>query len=154
MAASEASKEAIYLKRFAEELDLVHGSPLELFEDNKGARDLAYNPEHDSRTKHIDRRHFFVRECVENLQLRVPFVRTVDNLADFFTKPLAKNDFFRMRDVLMNVPRAERVPVKPVAGAAAVARSPLTGSAGKTVTRRVTFDLGEHPAADQGQVEG
>ena len=42
MAASEASKEAIYLKRFASELGISDGSPVELFEDNKGARDLAY----------------------------------------------------------------------------------------------------------------
>ena len=45
------------------------------------------------------------------MQLRVPYVNTVDNLADFFTKPLAKNDFFRMRDILMNVPSADCVAV-------------------------------------------
>ena len=36
-------------------------------------------------TKHIERRHFFVREAVEDEKIRVPFVKTVDNLADFFT---------------------------------------------------------------------
>ena len=46
MVASEASKEAVYLKRFSEELELSQSDALELFEDNKGARDLAYNPEH------------------------------------------------------------------------------------------------------------
>ena len=44
--------------------------------DNKAAGDLAYNPEHHPKTKHIDRRHFYIRECVENLRLRVPFVKT------------------------------------------------------------------------------
>ena len=105
MAASEASKEAMYLKRFAEELELVHGSPIELFEDNKGARDLAYNPEHHSRTKHIDRRHFYVRELVERGEIVVPFVKTDDNLADFFTKALPAKRFFALRDKIMNVPR-------------------------------------------------
>ena len=105
MAASEASKEAMYLKRFAEELELVHGSPIELFEDNKGARDLAYNPEHHSRTKHIDRRHFYVRELVERGEIIVPFVKTDDNLADFFTKALPAKRFFALRDKIMNVPR-------------------------------------------------
>ena len=41
---------------------------------------LSYNPEHHERVKHVERRHFFIRECVENGQLTVPYVNTVDNL--------------------------------------------------------------------------
>ncbi len=77
----------------------------------KRTKRVCSDTELHSRTKHIDRRHFFIRECVENMQLRVPYVKSIDNLADFFTKPLAKNDYFRMRDVLMNVPVPDRVPV-------------------------------------------
>ena len=66
--------------------------------------DLAYNPEHHQRTKHIERRHFYVREAVERGEIRVPFVRTDSNLADFFTKPLASKRFFQLRDLIMNVP--------------------------------------------------
>ena len=84
---------------------LSDGAPLELYEDNKGARDLAYNPEHHSRTKHIDRRHFYVRELVEEKTINVPFVQSADNLADFFTKPLPARSFFPMRDRIMNVPK-------------------------------------------------
>ena len=36
--------------------------PLKL--DNKSAIDLAYKPEHHSKTKHIEGRHCFIRECV------------------------------------------------------------------------------------------
>ena len=61
-----------------------------------------------SKTKHIERRHYFIRECVENGKLRVPFVPTKDNVADFFTKPLTGKMFFDMRDKVMNVPRAYR----------------------------------------------
>ena len=111
MAASEAAKEAIFLGKFLSELGYGDGKPVEMGMDNQSAVALSYNPEFHSRTKHIDRRHFFVRECVENMQLRVPYVKSVDNLADFFTKPLAKNDYFRMRDILMNVPASDRVPV-------------------------------------------
>ena len=104
MALSEAANEAIYLDEFINELGLSTGQPVSLGCDNQAAGDLAYNPEHHQRTKHIARRHFFVREAVEDLRLVVPFVRTADNLADFFTKPLPPRDFFRMRDLIMNVP--------------------------------------------------
>ena len=65
--------------------------------DNTAARNLSYNPEHHARTKHIARRHFFIREAVESLEIVVPFVRSADNLADFFTKPLAARAFFAFR---------------------------------------------------------
>ena len=104
MAASEAAKEAISLSKLLRELGYGDDSPVDMGMDNQAAIALSYNPEFHSRTKHIDRRHFFVRECVENLQIRVPFVKTVDNLADFFTKPLSSKNFYRMRDIIMNVP--------------------------------------------------
>ena len=106
MALSEAAKEAAHLTRMYEEIGLRKEAdgPIDLACDNTGARDLAYNPEHHAKVKHIERRHFFVREMVENLQIRVPFVSTVDNIADFFTKPLPAKSFYPMRDAIMNVP--------------------------------------------------
>ena len=68
----------------------------------------SYNPEHHERTKHIERRHFYIRELVERQKLIVPFVKTTENLADFFTKPLAAGDFFRLRNEIMNLPASER----------------------------------------------
>ena len=94
MAGSEAAKEAIYLSSFLRELGLDMSEPPPLKLDNKSAIDLAYNPEHYSKTKHTERRHYFIRECVENGKLRVPFVPTADNVADFFTKPLMGKHFF------------------------------------------------------------
>ena len=46
----------------------------------------------------------FDRQRVEMLELRVPFVRSELNMADFFTKPLAAPAFFRFRNAIMNVP--------------------------------------------------
>ena len=34
----------------------------------------------------------------------MPFVSTTSNMADFFTKPLAGEAFFRLRNVIMNLP--------------------------------------------------
>ena len=71
--------------------------------DNTGARDLAYNPQHHERTKHIERRHFYIRELVEMNQIVVPIVKTDDNIADFFTKVLPPKRFVALRNKIMNV---------------------------------------------------
>ena len=80
--------------------------PIDLFVDNKSAIDVAYNPEHHTRMKHRERRHFFIRELVEEHKIRVPFVSTVDNLADFFTMVIEGPQFFALRDAIMNMPPA------------------------------------------------
>ena len=84
----------------------VLADPTELYTDSKSARDISYNPEQHSRMKHVLRRHFFVRDMVEEFEISVPFVRTADNWADFFTKPMkSAKEFTRMRAEIMNEPR-------------------------------------------------
>ena len=102
MAGSEAAKEAVYLRRFGEELGYVNLVPTRLGMDNQAGIAIAYNPEQHTKTKHIQRRHFFVRELVEENRISVPFVSTVDTMADFFTKPLKARKFFAMRDAIMD----------------------------------------------------
>ena len=58
--------------------------------------------------KHVERRHLYVRECVEDHLITVPFVCTDDNIADFFTKALESKRFFRLRDSIMNVATEHR----------------------------------------------
>ena len=62
--------------------------PTSLRTDSQSARNVSYNPEHHDRMKHVQRRHFFVRDMVESFEIELPYVRTSDNIADFFTKPL------------------------------------------------------------------
>ena len=76
---------------------------MDQFMDNRSGIDVAYNPEHHGRIMHVDRRHFFVREFVEDHRIRVPFVSTVNNIADFFTKALPERTFVAMRNRIMNV---------------------------------------------------
>eukprot|EP00965_Chrysotila_dentata_P071371 2358816-Pleurochrysis_carterae.AAC.1 len=73
IAASEATKEAVYLRTLFADLGLTAPEPTALAMDNKSAIDLAYNPEHHQRSKHIDRHHFFVRERVEAHDITIPF---------------------------------------------------------------------------------
>ena len=93
----------MYLAAFLEELGVRPGAdPVTLQCDNQCAVDVSYNPEHYDRMKHVQRRHFFVRELVEEGRIVVPFVRSADNVADLFTKPLAYPAFRALRDRIMN----------------------------------------------------
>ena len=110
VAATEAAKEAVSLRNLLDDLGFGDSEPTRLHVDNQSAIAVAYNPEHHSRMKHVARRHFFVRECVENLQIVVPFVASADNMADFFTKPLGPKQFFPLRNRIMNFDAREAAP--------------------------------------------
>lgn len=64
--------------------------PTVIHYDNKGAGDLARNPCHHSRSKHIDVKHHFIRECVKNDTIKLLQVKTTSMLADILTKPLQR----------------------------------------------------------------
>ena len=106
MAATEAAKELVYFRELVKDLGFPPTGPSELSGDNKAAIDLAYNPEHHNRTKHILRRHFFIRELVEDMRIAVPYVSSAENDADFFTKALEPKLFFKFRARIMNLPSA------------------------------------------------
>ena len=117
IALSEASKDVVYLRK------LIGGlcpsavvDPSVLATDNMGARDLSYNSQHHDKSKHVQRRHFYVRDMVEDMQLTVPFVPTDDNVADIFTKVLKPKRFITLRNLLMGT----RVPGAPPSFAASV----------------------------------
>jgi hypothetical protein len=94
LALADAGKESIYFKDIVKDLGIVNiEGPLPLFEDNKGAIDLAHNPKFHSRTKHIDIRHHFIRDCVEHKVVNILKVDTKANVADGFTKPLGGTQF-------------------------------------------------------------
>ena len=43
--------------------------PTPLRTDSQSARNVSYNPEHHDRMKHVQRRHFFVRDMVESFEI-------------------------------------------------------------------------------------
>jgi hypothetical protein len=61
--------------------------------DNESAIKIAYNPWEHSRTKHIDIRHHFLRDHAIKGDIVISHVRTNEQLADIFTKPLDKRRF-------------------------------------------------------------
>lgn len=89
-ALSDSCKEGLWLRNLLSELHLRPRSSIPLHVDNEGAEALAKNPSHHVRTKHIDTRHHFIRDCVKRDLITIYHVPTGDMLADMLTKPLPR----------------------------------------------------------------
>ena len=95
MAASEATKEAIWIRNLVQEfqLPMFKNLTIPIAIDNNSAMKLSKNPEFHARTKHIAMRHHFIREKVAQKEVQVHRVDTKNNLADLLTKGLPRPRF-------------------------------------------------------------
>ncbi|XP_073119675.1 uncharacterized protein [Henckelia pumila] len=92
MTATQACKEAIWIKRLLEELGHKQEKIL-LFCDSQSALHITKNPAFHSKTKHIGVQFHFVRKVVEEGSLDMKKIHTKDNMADIMTKPVSTEKF-------------------------------------------------------------
>jgi hypothetical protein len=97
VALSCATQEVIWLRRLLSDLEVNINEPMVMMEDNQGAIALAQNPVKHSRTKHIDVKHHFVREAIQDGFISLQYCNTKEMVADTLTKPLPKCQFQRLR---------------------------------------------------------
>ncbi|GJU58273.1 hypothetical protein Tco_1236039 [Tanacetum coccineum] len=71
----------------------LHFNKIPLYSNSKSAIALSCNTVQHSRTKHIAIRYHFIKEQVENEVVELYFVKTDYQLADIFTKALAREHF-------------------------------------------------------------
>ena len=93
IAASSATCQGLWISRLIKELMSVEENLVKILVDNKSALELTWNPVHHSRSKHIDTRHHFIRDCMEEGLVKFEYVKTEDQLADLFTKSLGRVKF-------------------------------------------------------------
>ena len=74
--------------------------PIVLNGDNQGTLDLVKNPEHHSRSRHMDIQLHYLREVVNDGCVATAHVSTRDMVADIFTKPLPTPVFKELREKL------------------------------------------------------
>ena len=98
-------QEAVYLKRLMEELLQNSFGPIMINVDNQGAIALSKNPTQHDRSKHVDIKYHFCRECVSSGKVEVSYVPTADNVADVMTKAASKGKVMKFRDTLFGVAR-------------------------------------------------
>ena len=100
IAASEASKEALWIKKFLEEIRVFPSvmNPMALYCDNSGAISQAKEPRSHMKTRHIERKYHIVRQYVEKGYVKILKIHMDLNVSDPMTKalPRAKHEQHRI----------------------------------------------------------
>jgi phosphoribosyl-AMP cyclohydrolase len=92
MAATHASKEAVWLQRLCSGIRLVQ-QVVRIDCDSQSAIFLVKNLAYHSNTKHIDIQYHFVRDMVEEKKVLLMKVDTLKNVADSLTKSVSIEKF-------------------------------------------------------------
>jgi hypothetical protein len=69
--------------------------------DNTSAISIAKNPVFHKRIRHLERRHYFLRDHIEKGDIEMRYIDTERQLADIFTKPLDSSLFAALRGKFM-----------------------------------------------------
>lgn len=96
-----ATTEAIWLRKLLKELGFEQKLPTVIYGDNQGAIAISENPESHQRSKHIDVKYRYVRECVEAQSIKMDYINTSDMIADLLTKGLDCSKFEKHRKHLV-----------------------------------------------------
>ena len=99
MAATHASKEAVWLQRFFSSMGLVQRA-IRIDFDSQSEIFLAKNPAYDSSTKHINVQYHFVIDMVEDKKVLLVKVETLNNVVDALTKSMRTDKFSWCRETI------------------------------------------------------
>ena len=105
--ATLAGCEVMFVLHLLNDLGFGMDEPVVVFEDNKAAIDLSVNPCDRGKSKHIQRRWFWIREAGERGDMVMSKISGKLNPADAFTKAHAYDQFSMQRELLSVVPRIE-----------------------------------------------
>ena len=91
VAITHAVQEAKFIRQLLADIQGGDKIPITLHVDNKSAIDLANNPVHHQRSKHIDIKYHYIRSEVASGIVNLVYVPSESNIADIFTKPASAN---------------------------------------------------------------
>ena len=91
------SKEVLWQKKLYEQLFQRSAGTVPIMEDNQAAKTLAKSHNFSQKVKHLATRYFACREKVDRKEISVDWVRSSEQIADIFTKPLGEQIFCPLR---------------------------------------------------------
>ena len=93
--ASEANKEAIWIKKFITELGVVPSiiDLIPLYCDNNGAIMQAKELRSHQKSKNVLKRYHLIREIIGRYDVKIEKVPTDQNVIDLLTKPLPQKKY-------------------------------------------------------------
>ena len=71
-----------------------------LYCDNTSAINISKNPVMHAKKKHIAIKYHYVRELVEDKQVKMEYIHSKEQIVDIFIKPLPKDAFEYLRGKL------------------------------------------------------
>ena len=83
--------EVLWIKQLLEELKVASSLPMKAFCDTKVV--IAHNLALHDRTKHVEVDKHFIKERLENGLIVMPYIPTIEQVADILTKGLPKKQF-------------------------------------------------------------
>ncbi|GBP64177.1 Retrovirus-related Pol polyprotein from transposon TNT 1-94 [Eumeta japonica] len=86
MAMSSAAQEALWLQQLHAEVGQQQKNPLVIFSDNESAIKLSNNNCYLPRSRHIDIRYHFLKDHVNNFDIKFSYVKGENMIADNLTK--------------------------------------------------------------------
>ena len=98
MAVSNVIQELLWVNSVLMELGFDVVLPSIIYCDNQSAIALSNNSVHHGRSKHIDIKHHFIRDVINNNKVEMKWVESSNQVADIMTKPLSGNSFIKLRN--------------------------------------------------------
>jgi hypothetical protein len=96
----EGVVECVWLRQLLSDIGHSNPHPTTINVDNQSAIAVANNRKTSKRTKHLDIKYHYIREKIDGNDVSTVYVPSDKNIADIFTKPLPRDRFVALRDML------------------------------------------------------
>ena len=96
-----AIQDVVWIRQLLKDIHLGRSRPTKVFIDNQSASQLAMNPVHHQRYKHMDIKYHWFRDKVAAQEIELVHLPTTEQRAAFLTKTLPEDVFWRHAAAIM-----------------------------------------------------